>query len=303
MSEDAEEDGTDDKIAQKPDGESRNIRLLIAYDGTDFSGWQRQGACSARSNSPQGVLGQDNSRHEGLPRNCTAQSNVRQYRTVQGVIEEALERIHKRKIVLTGAGRTDAGVHAAGQTANFYTPVHRMAAERFVPALNGLLPQDLRILKAAECRSDFHARFDAKSRSYRYYFICGRPGLPHELRYSLQLWRRPSVNRLNGYARRLLGELDCGVFASPGDKSLSRSRYISRAHFFTQGDSLVFEICANAFLWKMVRSIAGTLLHYEEKGLSEEALGEIITSRSRSKAGPTLPPKGLFLWHIDYYRE
>jgi tRNA pseudouridine38-40 synthase len=272
MNEEAE--GTDSETAQRPDGKSRNIKLLIAYDGTDFSGWQKQGA-------PGGRAG----------------------RTVQGLIEEALERIHKRETRLTGAGRTDAGVHAAGQTANFYTPIHGMAAERFVPALNSLLPQDLRILKAAECRSDFHARFDAKSRSYRYYFICGRPGLPHELRYSLQLWRRPSVNRLNAYTRRLLGELDCSVFAGAGDKSLSRSRYINRAYFFTEGDSLVFEICANAFLWKMVRSIAGTLLYYEEKGLSEEALGEIIRSLDRTKAGPTLPPRGLFLWHIDYYRE
>ncbi|MDR2095775.1 MAG: tRNA pseudouridine(38-40) synthase TruA [Treponema sp.] len=267
--------GTDAEAALEPDGESRNIRLLIAYDGTDFSGWQKQGA------SPE------------LPR-C---------RTVQGVIEKALERIHKRKIALTGAGRTDAGVHAAGQTAHFHSPLRSMAAERFVPALNSLLPQDLRILRASECLHDFHARFDARARSYRYYFICGRHGLPHELRYSLQLWRRPSVNRLNAYARRLLGELDCSVFAGAGDKSLSRSRSISRAHFFTQGDSLVFEIRANAFLWKMVRSIAGTLLSCEEKGLSEEAVGEIIRSRDRTRAGPTLPPRGLFLWHIDYYRE
>jgi tRNA pseudouridine38-40 synthase len=272
MNEDAE--GPDGGTAQGPDSEGRNIRLLVAYDGTDFSGWQKQKACGSRG--------------------C---------RTVQGLIEEALERIHKRKTTLTGAGRTDAGVHAAGQTANFHTPIPGMAAERFVPALNGLLPRDLRILKAVECRPDFHARFDAKSRSYRYYFICGRPGLPHELRYSLQLWRRPSVNRLNAYARRLLGELDCGVFAGAGDTSRSRLRHISRAHFFTEGDSLVFEIRANAFLWKMVRSIAGTLLYYEEKGLSEEALGEIIRSLDRTQAGPTLPPRGLFLWHIDYYRE
>ncbi|MDR2258042.1 MAG: tRNA pseudouridine(38-40) synthase TruA [Treponema sp.] len=246
----------------------RNIRLCIAYDGTDFSGWQRQAGG----------------------------------RTVQGEIEAALGRIHKRAVPLTGSGRTDAGVHAAGQTANFYTGIQNMEARRFVPALNSLLPQDVRILEAAEARPDFHARFDAKKRTYRYRCICGRPALPHESRYALQLWRYPRIDTLNAYGRLLLGERDCSLFASPRDSSESRSRYIFQAHFFVQGDTLVFEICANAFLWKMVRSVAGTFLHYEERGMSAEALRGIINYGDRRLAGPTLPAKGLFLWKIDYYR-
>jgi tRNA pseudouridine38-40 synthase len=99
-----------------------------------------------------------------------------------------------------------------------------------------------------------------------------------------------------------LGELDCGVFASPSDKSRSRRRYIFQAVFFIQGDTLVFEIKANAFLWKMVRSIAGTLLFYEEKCAAPETFLKIVQSRDRALAGPTLPPRGLFLWKIDYYR-
>jgi tRNA pseudouridine38-40 synthase len=247
----------------------RNIRLLIAYDGTDFSGWQRQG------NS----------------------------RTVQGEIEKALERIHKKKVTLTGSGRTDAGVHAAGQTANFFTDIAGMEAGRFVPALNGLLPRDLRILRAAETRPDFHARFDSRRRIYRYHFICGRHALPHESRYALQLWRRPRIELLNAYSRLLLGERDCSVFASPGDSSKSRNRHISQAFFFIQGDTLIFEIGANAFLWKMVRSIAGTFLHYEERGTPEQDFKGILDSGDRSLAGPTLKPEGLFLWKIEYYRE
>jgi tRNA pseudouridine38-40 synthase len=246
----------------------RNIRLRIAYDGTDFSGWQRQA--------------------EG--------------RTVQGEIEAALGRIHKKPIPLTGSGRTDAGVHAAGQVANFYTGIQHMEAGRFVPALNSLLPQDVRILEAAETRPDFHARFDAKKRTYRYHCICGRPALPQESRYALQLWRRPRIDTLNAYCRLLLGERDCSLFASPRDPSESRSRYIYHAYFFVQGDTLIFEICANAFLWKMVRSITGTLLHYEERGLSEAEMGRIIKAGDRRLAGPTLPPQGLFLWNIEYYR-
>ena len=251
----------------------RNIKLLLAYDGTDFFGWQRLGP-----NDGQGL------------------------RTVQGVIEDALRKLHKEPVALTGSGRTDTGVHAAAQTANFYTSIKSMEAERFVPALNSLLPRDVRVLEAKETRQDFHARFDARLRSYRYYFIAGREARPWELRYAWRLRRQPDIRRLNEYARLFRGEMDCTSFAVPGDKSKSRSRYISGASFFIEGGQLVFEISANAFLWKMVRSVAGTLVRCEEKGLSSGSLREIIESRNQALAGPTAPPQGLFLWKVDYYR-
>jgi tRNA pseudouridine38-40 synthase len=255
--------------------EPRNIRLLIAYDGTDFSGWQRQ----ENRGEKRGV------------------------RTVQGIIESALEKIHKTRLPLTGSGRTDAGVHAAGQVANFYTPITSIPAERFVPALNSLLPQDVRILEARETRRDFHARFDAKSRTYRYHLVCGRRALPQELRCALQLWRRPDTGLLNDYGRLLLGERDCSLFASPRDPSESRSRYISRCGFFIDRDTLVFEITANAFLWKMVRTVLGTLLFFEERRLPPQALREALEAGERTLAGPALPGRGLWLWKIDYYRD
>jgi tRNA pseudouridine38-40 synthase len=257
----------------------RNIRLLIAYDGTGFSGWQRQGS---RGNAGPGSGGAS---------------------TVQGVIEAALERLHKKPVALTGSGRTDAGVHATGQVANFYTDIRGMEAHRFVPALNSILPPEVRILEGRETREDFHARFDAKSRTYQYRFIAGRPPFPHETRYALSVWRHPRVSLLNDYARLLRGETDCSIFASPRDPSKSRSRCITQAWFFTQGDTLVFEISANAFLWKMVRSIAGTLLYCEEQGLPPEEVAGLIRSGDRSRAGPTLPPQGLFLRQVDYYRD
>jgi len=253
----------------KPDG--RNIKLLIAYDGTDFSGWQRQ---------------QDAAR------------------TVQGEIEKALEKIHGQAVPLTGSGRTDAGVHAAGQAANFYTGIESIPAEKFVPALNTLLPQDVRILEAGEAAPEFHARFSAVSRTYRYHFIPCRHALPHESRYNLQLWRFPKIETLNAYGRLLLGETDCSIFAGAGDSALeegkSTNRYIYSSHFFIEGNRLIFEIRANAFMRKMVRSIAGTFLHYEEKDTPPERLREIIFSGGRSLAGPTLPPQGLFLWKVDF---
>jgi tRNA pseudouridine38-40 synthase len=256
--------------------DGRNIKLLIAYDGTGFAGWQRQGGAGEGRGAP---------------------------RTVQGVIEGALEKMHRKPVALTGSGRTDAGVHAAGQAANFYTSIDGIRAERFAPALNGLLPQDVRILEAAETRPDFHARFDARMRTYRYRFAPGPYALPHESRYSLRLWRRPRLELLNAYGRLLLGEKDCSVFTGAGDRSRSRSRYISRAFFFVEQDKLIFEISANAFLWKMVRSVAGTFLHYEARDTPPEKMRDIIASADRRLAGPTLPPQGLFLWKIEYYRE
>ncbi|MDR1787475.1 MAG: tRNA pseudouridine(38-40) synthase TruA [Treponema sp.] len=246
----------------------RNIALVLAYDGTDFSGWERQ---------------------EGR-------------RTVQGAVEAALETLHKKPVPVIGAGRTDAGVHAAGQAASFHTGIAGMDAARFVPALNSLLPRDIRVLSAREVPAAFHARYDAKSRTYRYHFVCGRQALPWELRYAWRLNRRPRIALLNDYARLLRGEIDSTAFTAAGDRSLSRRRWFFGASFFVQGDVLVFEITANAFLWKMVRTIVGTLLQFEEKDAAPEALSALLQKGDRALAGPAAPAQGLFLWKVDYFR-
>jgi len=243
----------------------RNIKLIIAYDGTDFCGWQRQ--------------------ENGI--------------TVQGVMEDALEKMHGHPVNVTGSGRTDSGVHAVGQAANFYTDIESIPADRFAPALNSSLPREVRVIESCETDAVFHARFSAKARVYRYQFIC-RPLLPHESRYNLQLRRFPRLELLNAYGRLLLGETDCSIFAGAGDTSASKNRYVYRAYFYAERDSLVFEICANAFLRNMVRSVAGTFLHYEETAAPPEKLREIIAAGERSLAGPTLPPQGLFLWQVEY---
>jgi tRNA pseudouridine38-40 synthase len=245
----------------------RTIKLIIAYDGTDFLGWQRQAG---------------------------------QARTVQAVIEAALEKMHGHPVALAGAGRTDSGVHARAQAASFQTDIESIKPCKFVPALNSLLPADVRITDSGEASADFHARFDARMRTYRYFFIAGRQALPHESRYSLQLWRVPDIRMLNVYCRLLPGERDCAIFAGSGDSSKSTWRNITHAAFLTEGDHLIFEISANAFLLKMVRSVAGTFLHYEERAAAPDRLSDIIASGDRSLAGPTLPPQGLFLWKVDY---
>ena len=245
----------------------RTIKLIIAYDGTDFLGWQRQAG---------------------------------QTRTVQAVIEAALEKMHGHPVALAGAGRTDSGVHARAQAASFQTDIESIKPDRFVPALNSLLPADVRITDSCEEAADFHARFSARMRTYRYFFIAGRQALPHESRYAMQLWRVPRIDILNSYCRLLYGERDCAIFAASGDTSKSTYRNITHAAFLAEGGHLVFEISANAFLLKMVRSVTGTFLHYEERAAAPAQLRDIITSGDRSLAGPTLPPQGLFLWKVDY---
>ncbi|MDR3301563.1 MAG: tRNA pseudouridine(38-40) synthase TruA [Spirochaetaceae bacterium] len=258
-------------IPHPPSLEWRNIKLIISYDGTDFSGWQIQ----------------------------------RNGRTVQGELEKALQVIHKKHLQVSGAGRTDAGVHAAAQCANFITDIENIPPHNFVPALNGLLPHDVRIVSAEEVPPHFHARFSAKSRVYRYYIVSGRQAAPHEARYALQLWTKPSLSMLNAYARLLHGETDCSLFASPSDPIFakgtgSRCRYIHHAYFFIENRQLVFEISANSFFRRMVRSIIGTLLFYEGRETPPEAFKKILLGGKRANAGPTAAPQGLFLWQVGY---
>ena len=248
----------------------RNIKLTLSYDGTRFAGWQRQD----RKDRP--------------------------VRTVQGELEKALFKIHKEPIPLTGSGRTDSGVHAVGQVANFYTDIASIPAPRFVQAINALLPQDVRVLASEEVNDAFNARFDARERTYRYFLHCGSQVPAHETPYCWPLFRRPDVRKLNEMASLLYGELDCTSFAAAGDKSPSKSRFLYGASFFPEGDKLIFEISANAFLWKMVRTLLGTLLELEKKGEGAAAFRRIIESRDRRAAGMSAPAKGLFLWNVRY---
>ncbi len=259
---------------------SRNILLTISYDGTEFCGWQRQ------DNAEGGEAG----------------------RTVQGEIEKALEKIHKEKTALYGSGRTDSGVHAVGQTANFYSPIDSMPAENYIRALNAFLPDDVRIVAAREVPEDFSARKSATSRVYRYFISTELNGnvTADNLRYC---WRvknyTPDLQRLNKYCECLHGELDCSSFAASGDDSISNNRYIDGARFFLQKDRwgkelLVFEIEANAFLWKMVRTLTGTLVYLDKENALDNAMKKILEAKDRKAAGVTAPPNGLFLYEIKF---
>lgn len=257
----------------------RNILLTVSYDGTSFCGWQRQDKSDG-----------------GKP-----------VRTVQGEIEKVLEKIHKVKTPLQGSGRTDSGVHAVRQAANFFSPVDSIPAEKYVLAMNSLLPDDIRILESKVVDENFSSRFSATSRSYRYFIIPGHNALASQMPFAWDIGHEPDIDKLNKMASCLKGELDCAAFAASGDESQSTFRFINDAHFFYQdlypcGRALVFEITANAFLWKMVRSIVGSLIYFE-KDKDADYFKQVLESRDRSKAGPTAPPQGLFLWNVSFDGE
>jgi len=256
----------------------RNILLTISYDGTDFCGWQRQDD-------------KDGSEAE---------------RTVQGEVEKALEKVHKQKITLYGSGRTDSGVHALGQAANFESPIDSIPPENYVRALNAFLPSDVRIMKAEEKPAEFNSRFSATSRVYRYFISCSETIPASSSRFVWQVTKyTPNLDRLNKYCECLRGEIDCASFAASGDDSVSTNRYIDDAFFFTQKDNfgndlLVFQIEANAFLWKMVRTLTGTLINLDKANKPEDSMEKILAARDRTKAGVTAPPNGLFLYEIKF---
>ncbi len=248
----------------------RPIQLVVSYDGTDFGGWQRQ----------------------------------KNARSVQEELEKALEKMHGHPVKITGAGRTDAGVHAHGQVAGFFTDIASIPAERFALALNKLLPGDVRIMSAGDAPKDFHARFDASLRRYRYFIATGDSQDATNRRYSWFVPRRPSLAILNAMAAAVVGEHDFTAFASAKDISLSRCRFIRESSFWFDGPGLVYQVSANAFLWRMVRSLVGTMIFLEPQARTPEEgaamMEELLRSRDRTKAGPTAPAHGLFLWNVEY---
>lgn len=244
---------------------SRNIKLTLAYDGTDFCGWQIQ-------------KGQ---------------------RTVQGVVEEALGHIHGSPIRVGVAGRTDSGVHADGQVISFLSDC-TVPDERFVNAINSQLPRDVRALSSICVPNSFHARFSAQWREYKYYIRQAAYSDPFSRFFCLTVKRDLNLKVLNGYASRLVGTHDFTTFAAAGDQSRSKIRAIRSASFYQKGPYIIFRIIGNAFLWKMVRSLIGTILDHVADRHHIESFDKILSARDRSLAGSTAPAKGLSLYRVIY---
>jgi tRNA pseudouridine38-40 synthase len=243
----------------------RNIKLLLSYDGTDFSGWQRQ---------PD-------------------------RRTVQQVLEEAIGRLTGTEPNATASGRTDAGVHAVGQVVHFYT-ASRHAPEVFVKALNAMLPPDVRVRGAWEMPQAFHATLDAKAKLYRYVIDNGRVADPFQTRYSYHVYPRLDAAAMHRAAQALKGRHDFHSFETNWPNRTSSVRTVTHIAVNRVGDFVWVDVEADGFLYNMVRSIAGTLVEVGKGKWPESKVAEVLTAEDRREAGPTAPPQGLFLVRVRY---
>lgn len=239
------------------------VRLTLAYDGTDFRGWARQGG----------------------------------QRTVQGVLELALQRVGGEVPRLSVAGRTDAGVHARGQVVSLPADADPLRIQR---AVNGLLAPEVVVLDARAAPEGFDARHSATAREYRYRIDLGPFPDPFTARY---VWHRPgelSLGSMRAAARYLLGEHDFASFCRRPEGERSTVRTLQRLSVSRHGDRIVITARANAFLHQMVRSLVGTLLDVGEGRIAPDDIPAIIGARDRSRAGRVAPPQGLTLERVVY---
>ena len=242
------------------------MRLLISYDGTDFSGWQRQ---------------------EHAP-------------SVQGTIEKALSQFFAKPISLLGASRTDAGVHAYGQVAHFDAPRDPTKGDmRF--ALNGMLPKSIVIRKTWLTPPTFHAIADSEKKTYRFKIHNHR--VPSALRHRYSWWVRQPLDPefLNEASAYLVGEKDFKAFQSTGTEVKTTVRQIFQAHWEKKSNNIVeFSVTGDGFLKQMVRNIVGTLVDLNQNDPNPKRIQEILQTLDRRNAGPTAPPQGLFLSRVYY---
>ena len=243
----------------------RNIKLLLSYDGTDFSGWQRQ---------PD-------------------------RRTVQQVLEEAVGQLTAVVPATNASGRTDAGVHALGQVVHFLTASRHPPAV-FVKALNATLPHDVRIRNAWEMPQAFHATLDAKGKLYRYVIDNNPIADPFQSRYSNHVYQPLDVAAMNRAAQALLGRHDFHSFETQWPNRTSSVRTITHIAVNRMNDFVWIDVEADGFLYNMVRSITGTLTLVGTGRWPAERVAQALAAEDRRAAGPTAPPQGLFLVRVRY---
>jgi tRNA pseudouridine38-40 synthase len=261
---------------------ARFLKLVIAYDGTRFSGWQRQ---------PAGV-------------------------SIQGLLEEALARIEGRPVVITGAGRTDAGVHALGQVASCRLE-HPLALENLQRALNAMLPPDVRVRRVEGAPEGFHARYDAVGKTYRYAILNGTTASPFLRHHAWHVPRPLDVEAMASAAGELAGTHDFAAFRSTGGSVKTTIRTITASTLRTgdpaevvgawrdtlegtEGRLVVYEVSATGFLRHMVRAIVGSLVEVGSGRREPAWMATLVAGAGRDEAGPTAPAHGLWLVRVDY---
>ncbi len=245
----------------------------MEYDGTAYNGWQAQ--------------------------NASRSGRVRQKRTIQSALEGALGKLFCRFISITGSGRTDAGVHALGQTAHF-TVDSPLSVERIKTGINAFLPEDIVVVHARNVTSGFHSRFDALSKVYRY-TILNRPDRPVLDRTSVYFCSFPlHVKRMQEEAQVLKGKHDFSAFRASGSSAKDSVRSIKRIEVRKKNDRITIDIEADGFLYAMARTIAGTLIDIGRGKLPAGSMKAILMARNRCAAGFTAPAHGLCLMRVFY---
>lgn len=243
----------------------RNIKISLEYDGTNYAGWQRQ------NNAP----------------------------TIEGEIEKALYKLTGKKIEVIGAGRTDAGVHSKMYVANFLIECN-IAPNDFCRAINSQLPSDIIILKSEEVDMSYHARYMSKGKRYSYTINnsmqCHAIGRQYVFYYPYKI----NIEAMKQATCFIIGTQDFAAFRNKGSSAITTIRTISEIKITNQNDMIIFEITANGFLYKMVRIIVGTLLKVGRGLIKPQDVEAIIKSKDRTKAGESVPAKGLCLEELYY---
>jgi tRNA pseudouridine38-40 synthase len=240
-------------------------KVTLQYDGTDYVGWQRQAS---------GV-------------------------SIQGLIEDALAPIEGGPVTVTGAGRTDAGVHALAQVASvsLETPLDTAALQR---ALNAILPPEVRVVDVERVADEFHARFSARAKTYEYRIVNGPFLSPFERRYAWHLVHPLNVAAMQEAAAALLGAHDFAAFQGAGSAAKTTVRDVTTLEVDFDSPHLSVVATADGFLRHMVRTIVGTLVEVGAGRREPSWVADVLASRDRARAGPTAPPQGLFLVSVDY---
>jgi len=243
------------------------IRLLVEYDGTRYGGWQRQ-----------------------------TNSN-----TVQAEIEKAVRRVTGEEVAVVGSGRTDAGVHAAGQVAVFET-ASDIPPEKFAPALTNYLPEDIAVLESRAAPEDFHPTRHAKRKTYRYR-VLNRPVRPALKRGRVwHVYERLDAKAMREAARHFVGEHDFAALTprSSAAEKMTTVRTVHRCDVCAEGERITIEVEGSGFLYNMVRAIAGTLVDVGAGRFEPGEIPDVLASRDRRRAGRTAPPGGLCLVSVEY---
>lgn len=243
----------------------RNIRLLIEYEGTNYSGWQAQ----------KNALG------------------------IQAVIEDAIEKITGEEVRLTASGRTDGRVHALGQVANFYTN-STIPGDSFKHPLNIALPEDIKIIESEEVAIDFHSRFDAKRKRYRYVIYNGKIPRPIYRNFSYHVEKDLNIEEMRKSLTYFIGNHDFASFMARKSEVDTTMRTIYSIEIIKKDDFIEIVVEGKSFLRHMIRIIAGTLVFIGMGKIKREDLNNIIQGKNRQLAGPTAPPQGLFLEKVYY---